>query len=133
MKRKAFIYKFSENKRKAICIDTENAKKILAYLNQDERHKKKFRFICELVLRGLRNTELYDKENINKKAKNITAFKFFKGQENDRIYCKEQRVNNKLYIVICCELLETKKSKSNTKSIKNIINKISDYEYEIED
>lgn len=133
MKRKAFILQKSENGNKAICIDKENGKQILKFLNKDERHKKKFRYIAELILRGLRNTELYDKENINSKAKNITAMKFFKGQENARIYCKEQRVNNKLYVVICCELLQSKKSQNNNKSIKSLINKISGYEYEIEE
>jgi len=113
VKRKAFVLQESENGNKAICIDSENAKQLLAFLNKDERHKKKFRYISELILRGIRNTELYDKENVNKKSKHVTAMKFFKGQENARIYCKEQRINNKLFVVICCELLESKKSQSN--------------------
>ena len=133
MKRKAFILQKSENGNKAICIDKENAEQILKFLNKDERHKKKFRYIAELILRGIRNTELYDKENINNKAKNITAMKFFKGQENARIYCREHRVNNKLFVIICCELLQSKKSQTNNKSIKSLINKISGYEYEIEE
>ena len=78
MKRKAFIIKRSDKGNKAICIDSENAEELLAYLNKNERHKKKFRYISELILRGIRNTELYDKENINSKAKHITAMKFFK-------------------------------------------------------
>ena len=132
MKRKAFILQESENGNKAICIDSENAKQLLAFLNKDERHKKKFRYISELILRGIKNTELYDKENVNKKAKHVTAMKFFKGQENARIYCKEQRINNKLFVVICCELLESKKSQSNNKTVRTLIDKISNYEYEIE-
>jgi len=132
VKRKAFILQESENGNKAICIDSENAKQLLAFLNKDERHKKKFRYISELILRGIKNTELYDKENVNKKAKHVTAMKFFKGQENARIYCKEQRINNKLFVVICCELLESKKSQSNNKTVRTLIDKISNYEYEIE-
>ena len=132
MKRKAFILQESENGNKAICIDSEDAKQLLAFLNKDERHKKKFRYISELILRGIKNTELYDKENVNKKAKHVTAMKFFKGQENARIYCKEQRINNKLFVVICCELLESKKSQSNNKTVRTLIDKISNYEYEIE-
>jgi len=133
VKRKAFILQKSENGNKAICIDSENAKQLLAFLNKDERHSKKFRYISELILRGIRNTELYDKENVNKKAKHVTAMKFFKGQENARIYCKEQRINNKLFVVICCELLESKKSQKNNKTVRSIIEKISNYEYEIEE
>lgn len=132
LNRKAFVLKTSENGRKAICIDTDNAEEILEYINQDERHRKKFRYIAELILRGLKNTELYDKENIDRKAKNVTAMKFFKGQENDRIYCKEQRVDNMTYVIICCELFRSKKSKSNDKKVKEIIKKISKYNYEIE-
>lgn len=113
MKKKAFILQKSENGHKAICIDSENAKDLLTFLNKDQRHKKKFRYISELILRDIRNTELYDKENINKKAKNVTAMKFFKGQENARIYCKEQRINNQLFIIVCCELLVSKKSQAN--------------------
>lgn len=79
-KRKAFIIKRSEKGNKDICIDSENAEELLAFLNKDERHKKKFRYISKLILRGIKNTELYDKENINSKAKHITAMKFFKGQ-----------------------------------------------------
>jgi len=133
VKRKAFVLEKSENGNKAICIDSENAKQLLAFLNKDERHSKKFRYITELILRGIRNTELYDKENVNKKAKHVTAMKFFKGQENARIYCKEQRINNRLFVVICCELLESKKSQNNNKTVRSIIDKISNYEYEIEE
>lgn len=133
MKRKAFVLQKSINGRKAICIDSQNAEELLSFLNKDKRHKKKFRYIAELILRNIKNTELYDKENINKKAKNVTAMKFFKGQENARIYCKEQRVDNQLFVIICCELVESKKSKSNNKSIKSLIDKISKYEYEIEE
>lgn len=133
MKRKAFVLKYSETGERAICIDSENAEQILNYLQQDERHRKKFRFITDIILSGLKNTNLYDKENINKGLKNVTAMKFFKGQENDRIYCQEKRVNNKLYVIICSELFTKKKSQSNTNKLKNLINKVSKYEYEIEE
>ena len=133
VKRKAFILQKSENGKKAICIDSENAESLLAFLNKDNRHKKKFRYISELILRGIRNTELYDKENINRRAKDVTAMKFFKGQENARIYCKEERINNQLFIIVCCELLEAKKTQGNNKPIKALIDKISRYEYEIEE
>lgn len=132
LNRKAFVLKTSENGRKVVCIDTDNAEEILEYINQDNRHRKKFRYIAELILRGLKNTELYDKENIDRKAKNVTAMKFFKGQENDRIYCKEQRIDDTTYVIICCELFRFKKSKSNDKKVKEIIKKISNYNYEIE-
>lgn len=121
----------SNDGRRAICIDEDNASKILAYIERDERHRKKFRFICDLILAGLRNTEIYDKEDITSRSRRVTAMKFFKGQENDRIYCIEQRINNKLYTIICVELVQRKKTKGVNKKIKSIIESIAKYEYEI--
>ena len=89
MKRKAIKISESADHTKAIYVDKQNAEKIYHYINQDKRHKNKFRHITHIILEGLRNTELYDKEDIDKKSKGVTAMKFFKGQENDRIYCKE--------------------------------------------
>ena len=131
LKRTAIVLRKSSDGRKAICIDEDNASEILLYIEKDERHRKKFRFICDLILAGLRNTELYDKEDIALKSKRVTAMKFFKGQENDRIYCIEQRIDNKLYTIICVELVQRKKTKGISKKIKAIIENIAKYEYEI--
>ena len=133
MKRKAVVILESKDARRAICLDVENANELLNYLERDERHKKKFRHIAELLLNGLRNSELYSKENINARSKNVTAMKFFKGQENDRIYCQEKRVRGKTYYIICSELFERKKSQKADKKVQSIINKVSNYEYEIEE
>ena len=84
-----------------------------------------------MILAGLRNTELYDKEDIASRSKRVTAMKFFKGQENDRIYCIEQRIDKKLYTIICVELVERKKSKGVNRKIKSIIESIANYDYEI--
>jgi hypothetical protein len=84
-----------------------------------------------LILAGLRNTEIYDKEDITSRSRRVTAMKFFKGQENDRIYCIEHRIEKKLYTIICVELVQRKKSKGVDKKIKSIIESIAKYEYEI--
>ena len=89
MNRKAIIIKESHDGKRCIAVDTENSTEILAYLEQDKRHLKKFEDICNIVLNGLRNTALYDKEEPDDKSKGVRAMKFFKGQENDRIYCRE--------------------------------------------
>jgi hypothetical protein len=57
--------------------------------------------------------------------------KFFKGQENDRIYCKEINTTDGTFIVVCAVLYETKKSTKLTQEQKNIIEKIGGYKYEI--
>ena len=121
----------SADKTRAIGIDLVNKEQILKYIRQSRRHKKKFEFIVELILGGMKNTELYDKEDIDDRSKSIRAMKFFKGQENDRLYCKEQRIGG-VHCVIIAEVYLKKKTKKNTKSIITIIHKIADYEYEIQ-
>lgn len=86
--------------------------------------------MLEIILGGYKNSDLYDKEDINEKCKSITALKFFKGQENDRIYCKEQRSDG-VYIIIAVELYTRKKSRKLSKKEISIIEKIAEYEYEI--
>lgn len=120
----------SADGKKAICIDKQNEAEILSYVSQSERHTKKFRHILQLLLEGHKNTDLYDKENISNRSKLVTAMKFFKGQENDRIYCLEQKQSG-LYIIVVVELYQRKKTQKNSKRVLNIINKIASYEYEI--
>jgi hypothetical protein len=126
------IIKKSADGTKAICIDKKNKDLILAYIRQSPRHIKKWQHITELILEGHKNTELYDKEEINEKCKGVTAMKFFKGQENDRIYCKEQRLDDGLYIIVTAVILEKKKSNKVTKKEIPIIEKVGKYEYQIE-
>lgn len=122
----------SKDGKRAIYIDAENKEEILNYIRQDQRHSKKFRFISEIVLGGHRNTDVYDKEDINDKCKDVTAMKFFKGQENDRIYCKEIKSETGTHIVVTAILHEKKKSDNLSSKEKAIINKVGGYEYEIQ-
>lgn len=115
--------------KKAIYIDVENKNEILDYIRQDKRHLKKFKFITDIILSGLKNTKVYDKEDINEKCKDVTAMKFFKGQENDRIYCKEIKTETGTLIIVTSILHERKKDFS-AKEIA-IINKVGGYDYEI--
>lgn len=131
MKRKCKKILSTKDESRAIYIDDDNAAEILAYLNQDERHKKKFKFITDIILGNLKNTEVYDKEDINKNCKNITAMKFFKGQENDRIYCKEITSKKGTFIVIAAILLERKKNNKLNNQQKLKINNLANYEYEV--
>lgn len=121
----------SADGKKAIYIDKENMEAIIAYIKQTPRHLKKWRHIVQLILEGHKNSELYDKEDINEDCKDVTAMKFFKGQENDRIYCKEQKMEG-IFIIVTAQLYERKKSQKLTKKEITIIEKIAAYEYEIE-
>lgn len=58
--------------------------------------------------------------------------KFFKGQENARIYCKETTTQTGTRVVIAAVLHSSKKSQKNTLVEKNIINRVGGYEYEID-
>lgn len=122
----------SKDMKRSIYIDSKNKEEILAYLRKDNRHVKKFKFISEIILGGHKNTEVYDKEDINKKCKDVTAMKFFKGQENDRIYCKEIKSDNGTHIVVTAILHERKKSEDLSSKEIAIINKIGAYDYEIQ-
>ncbi|MGQ1946048.1 hypothetical protein ACT3CD_02955 [Geofilum sp. OHC36d9] len=121
----------SKDGKRSIYIDSENKDEILEYIRQDNRHRKKFKFISEIILDGHRNTEVYDKEDINKKCKDVTAMKFFKGQENDRIYCKEIKSNTGTHVVVTSILHERKKSDDLSSKEIAIIKKIGGYDYEI--
>ncbi len=131
LKRLCNLFATSADGKKAIYIDKLNGDSIISYVNQSPRHYKKWRHIVQLILEGHKNSELYDKENINEKCKDITAMKFFKGQENDRIYCKEQKMEG-VFIIVTAEVYEKKKSQKLTKKEIAIIEKIAAYEYEIE-
>jgi len=117
----------------AIYVDQINAKEILAFLKKDKRHRKKFKFIQEIIFGRLRMPDVYDKEEINQRCKGVTAMKFFKGQENARIYCKEVTTEDKVFVVITSELLERKKSTKLTKKDRQLIEKVASYEFTLEE
>ena len=57
--------------------------------------------------------------------------KFFKGNDNDRIYCKEVSLEDKTFVVIACRLFKKKKSQKNNKKTNPIINSVGKSQYEI--
>lgn len=114
-----------------IYIDVENKTKIIRYLQQDDKHKKKFKYFCDIFLSGLTNNYLYGKEEIDNKSMGVTAIKFFKGNENDRIYCKEIEHSDKTKVIILSELLTKKKNQKIKQREKNIIHKVGGYNYEL--
>jgi len=131
VKRFAKIIRSNSDGTRLICVDVDNYQEIINYINRSPAHKKKFRYITDIVLEGLRMPDVYDKEEINDKCKGVTAMKFFKGGSNDRIYCKELTSTDKTFVVITSELFEKKKSQKNNQRIINTIEKVASYEYEI--
>jgi hypothetical protein len=130
MRRKAIIIRTSEDGKRCIAIDSDNYDVILSFLSTDARHKNKFADIVNVLLAGLRNTHLYDKEEPDARSKGVRAMKFFKGQENARIYCKELIKEDKTFVIIASELLTRKKTQKIDKKILNIIHKVASYDYQ---
>lgn len=128
MRRDCFEVDRSSSGHKILYIDNQNAEEILEYLEQDNRHKKKYRYIKNIIFDDHRIPELYDKEDISEKAKDVTAMKFFKGQENDRIYCKEYHEN--VLRIVMVRLIERKKVEGIDTKFKNIIESVGGYEYD---
>lgn len=129
MKRDCELLVYNKDRKRAIFIDTENKTEILEYLSRSDKHKKKFALIQKHLLEGLRNKDLYDKENINDKCKDVTAMKFFKGASNDRLYCKEVSTDEGIRIIITSVLHEKKKSQRNSNREITKIEKVASYEY----
>lgn len=129
MTRQAKIIRNSDDGKRQIAIDSKNAFAIFDFIKTNKLEKK-FDLICQVILTGIRNTELYDKENINSKCKDVTAMKF-KGNLNPRIYCKEVKMHDKTLVVIASELHPSKKNKKNKSKEINLINKVGGYDYEI--
>lgn len=133
VKRIAYIIEKSDTSRRQVCIDAENEKEILEFLKEDPARIKKFRQIVNLLIEGIRNTELYDKEDIDSGCKDVTAMKMFKNGQNIRLYCKEQKGLSGTYYIIVSELLKKKKSQKNGNTEKTLIKKVSNYDYEIKE
>jgi hypothetical protein len=129
VKRDAVILKRSEDGKRKLAIDVKNANDIFQFINKNKLGKK-YDLICKTVLSGIRNPELYDKEDINLKCENVTAMKF-KGSLNTRIYCQEMKQGNKTLVIIASELHESKKNQKNQAKEKNLIKKVARYEYNI--
>lgn len=99
------------------------------FFRQNDRYRKKFNHICELILGDHINRELYDKEEPDARSKGVRAMKFFKGQENHRVYCKEITLSNRKCTVIVAELLRRKKQHKLSYRELNIIHRVASYEY----
>jgi hypothetical protein len=129
--RLAYKIRSSKDLKRHVCIDVKNENEIMQFLKEDEARLRKFNQVIEIILQGLRNSELYDKEEIDKKTKNVTAMKMFKGGQNIRLYCKEQHDENGIFYVIVAELLKKKKDQKVKGKTKSLIQTVGSYEYKV--
>jgi hypothetical protein len=129
LSRKAVIIKESSDGKRCIAVDEEHAEELLQFFKQDKRYNKKFRHICDLILGNHLNRDLYDKEEPDDKSKGVRAMKFFKGQDNARVYCKEVTLSDKTFVVVAAEVLERKKQTKLSHKELAIIHRVANYEY----
>ncbi len=132
MKRFCSIVEQSEIYQRFICIDDENADQIKKILFQDEKYKAKFKYIARRILE---EPNIYFKDykriEIISKIK-VTEMRFFPNGDNCRIYCRELNIGETYFCIIMVKVLPNKKSEKIGKSIKQTIEAIKNYEYELQ-
>ncbi len=116
-----------------IGVDSINMLQITQYIGQDPRHKSKFIDILNILNDGLHNRHLYKREKINKDVNNVTAMRFFVGQDNDRIYCQESSEGDKRKIIILGVLSLHKETDELSPTQIKQITELSNYNYELEE
>ncbi len=114
-----------DNNSVTFYVDNENGEDILKVLTNN-KNKKRLLIIFDTIMNNKYRDDIYGKENISEKAKNITAMKFI--NENLRIYCKELYKDGKKIIMI---ITYKKKTQKIDKKLKTIIETIGGYEYGI--
>jgi len=106
-------------------VDRSEHEEITKFLTK-KAVRKKFRIIIRQIATGLYNPDLYDKEEVSGKAKDITAMKF-KGKKNYRVYCKEFHDGKRRIVMI--QLL-WKKTQKNNKQLRSRLEYLGGYHYE---
>lgn len=129
MGRKTVLLDSNLHSTTLIMVDILNANEILPYIFKDGVDKE-FREIRDILKENLRNKERYCKVDVSDSAKDMFEMRFIKNGRNDRIYCKEISRNSKR-IIIMVELFEGKKSQQIPKQIKNRIETMGGYIYEL--
>ncbi len=112
-------------------IDAGNQLEILNFLRQSPRYDDKFKYTIDIILNHQATKDIWEKEDVSDKARDVYAIKLFKGSDNARIYCKTYDREDGFHIIMC-EFLARKKSTKVKARNKKLIEKVGGYEYEIE-
>lgn len=132
-KRECIIIDSSQSHSRYLCVDLKIQKEFFDFINEDQNHRAKFKQIRDHILEE-RNIyfENYGKEGFNSQTRHVTAMKFFKGGKNVRVYCVEVKTSKGAFYVVAAHFLGKKKVQQNDNQIREIVKRISKYEYEIE-
>lgn len=123
--------RISADLKTIIACDSEKLLEMTQYIGQDQRHKDKWIDIINIILEGKINTHLYKREKLSAAINNVTAMRFFVGQENDRIYCQEMNQGEVKIIILGFLHLHKDTDELSAEEIK-LITTLSSYEYELE-
>lgn len=132
MIRIAILVDQSTHKTTRIYVDQSNAKEILPYLHTEESIEKEFREIRGLLKENLRNKEKYKKVDVSQKANDMYEMRFVRNNRNDRIFCQEVKGEHKFRAIVMVELWVGKKSQEIPKQIKQRIETMGTYLYELQ-
>jgi hypothetical protein len=91
-----------------------------------------FQKFLSIFLNGLNNENIYKKEAINDRCKDVTTIRCFVGHDNDRIYCKEIKRGSNIIITVVAVLHLRKTTQKNSPREISSIETVGSYEYEIE-
>jgi hypothetical protein len=132
MKRYCTIIERSETFKRFICIDNENAEEIREILFKNEKYKAKFQYIVRRILEAP-NIYFNDYKRIEYHSGiGISEMRFFPNGDNCRIYCRELNLVEGFFCIVMVKIHPKKKSMKIDKSIKQMIESIKSYEYELE-
>lgn len=116
-----------------ICIDVDNAEEVTSVIFKDEKYKNKFEYICGRILE---NSNMYYDDYVrleNYSNIKITEMRFFPNGDNARVYCMEATLNgNQFCIIMAAALPKKKPSGKIDKAIKQFIDAIKNYKYELQ-
>ncbi len=134
MKRKAFLYRKSEDGKRAFYLDEQMAEGLIGFLKADRKRAKKFADRLRFILAGHTTRDIYEQENIEKGCEQVYAIKMFKRGQNTRIYCQQfYHDDTEALVIVAAELLPKKKSQKLTQKEKSIIRRVAGFTYQLTD
>jgi len=114
-------------------VDLNFEEELLAFLEakKNVKIKKKFQLIADMLVSGMSVTkELYRHEKVSEQARDVYVFRI-KIEGNHRIYTKEFYEGYSRKIVLIA--YENKKTEGLSKKIKDLIERIGEYDYEFQE
>ncbi len=114
-----------------VAIDEVTWNEVNDFIGQSEQYIEKFRYIVDGIVEGRKLTDLFDKEKISNKCKDVWAMKFFKGGSNGRLYCKKVKDGDNITVIVASKPLWKKKNQKNGDKEINLIEAVASFEYNI--